>query len=61
VEKIAQNRATVLITKKNGSGKELIAKANHFNGIRKNHPFVSINCAAIPGNFFESNLFGYEK
>jgi transcriptional regulator with PAS, ATPase and Fis domain len=50
-----------LITGESDKGKEFIAKAIHFNGIRKNHPFVSINCGAMPENLLESKLFGYEK
>ena len=61
VEKVSQSRTTVLITGKSGTGKELIAKAIHFNGNRKKFPFVSINCAVMPENLLESELFGYEK
>jgi DNA-binding NtrC family response regulator len=58
---IANTRSNVLIFGKSGTGKELVAKAIHYNSIRKNEPFVAINCSAIPENLLESELFGHEK
>ncbi|MCX8042459.1 MAG: sigma-54 dependent transcriptional regulator, partial [Thermodesulfobacteriaceae bacterium] len=52
---------SVLITGESGTGKELIAKYIHYNSPRKNNPFISIDCATLPENLFESELFGYEK
>ena len=61
VAQVAASEATVLISGDSGSGKELIAGAIHFNSLRKDGPFVKINCAAITETLLESELFGHEK
>jgi two-component system response regulator HydG len=61
VSQVAPSEATVLISGDSGTGKELIAGALHFNSLRKNGPFVKINCAAITETLLESELFGHEK
>jgi len=61
IEKVANSNAWVIIFGENGSGKELVAKSIHYKSPRKNAPFVDINCAAIPDDLIESELFGYEK
>jgi len=61
VTKILDNDITVLITGESGTGKELVARAIHYNGKRKNKPFVVVNCASIPRELLESELFGHEK
>ncbi|RNB81999.1 AAA family ATPase [Brevibacillus fluminis] len=59
-KKMAKNNQTILLTGENGTGKELFAHAIHQHSLRKNGPFVAINCASLPENLLESELFGYE-
>jgi two-component system response regulator AtoC len=61
MEKAAETNITVSITGETGTGKELVAKAIHFNSERKKHSFVPVNVAAIPKELLESELFGHEK
>ncbi len=61
IKKIANVDSTILLRGENGTGKELVAKAIHFNSDRKNEEMVAVNCAAIPDGLVESELFGHEK
>ena len=61
VRQIADSKSTVLIMGESGTGKELVSRAVHYNSNRKNYPFVTINCAAIPETLIESELFGHER
>ena len=61
IEKVADADSTILITGESGTGKELIAHAIHKTNIRKDGPFIPVNCAAIPAELLESELFGHEK
>ena len=61
IEKVADTDSTILILGESGTGKELVAKALHYGSSRCNKPFVPINCAAIPEDLLESELFGFEK
>jgi two-component system nitrogen regulation response regulator NtrX len=61
VKQAADSDARILITGENGAGKEVIARAIHLCSLRADHPFVDVNCAAIPETLIESELFGHEK
>jgi len=61
MEKVIPNKSNILITGESGTGKGLVAQAIHSSGPRKDKPFISINCGAIPENLLESELFGHKK
>ena len=61
VEQVADSSATILIQGESGAGKELVARTIHERSARRSGPFVAVNCAALPENLLESELFGYEK
>jgi DNA-binding NtrC family response regulator len=58
---LTTNDLTILVTGESGVGKELVARGIHFNSPRREHPFVAVNCAALPENIVESELFGHER
>ncbi|MBN2209074.1 MAG: sigma-54-dependent Fis family transcriptional regulator [Candidatus Coatesbacteria bacterium] len=61
IRQVADSRATILVVGESGTGKELVARALHTTSIRKNAPFVAVNCTAIPEMLLENELFGHEK
>jgi len=61
IEKVAQTQSRVMVTGENGTGKELVARWIHEKSNRSNGPFIDVNCAAIPSELLESELFGHEK
>ena len=61
ISQVSRSNATVLIRGKSGTGKELVANSIHYNSLRNKQPFIKINCAALPENLIESELFGHEK
>jgi transcriptional regulator with PAS, ATPase and Fis domain len=61
IKRLSQSSSNILIYGTSGTGKELIARAIHYNGVRKDKPFVTVNCGAVVETLFESELFGHRK
>lgn len=61
ISQVSKSNATVLVRGESGTGKELVASSIHYNSLRTKNPFIKINCAALPPNLVESELFGHEK
>ena len=61
IEKVSETDSTVLVCGESGTGKELIARAVHYNSPRREKPLITVNCAALPGELLEAELFGHVK
>jgi len=61
IDRVAASETRVCILGETGTGKELVARAIHEKSLRREHPFITLNCAAVPAELIESELFGHEK